>query len=105
MNKVKLHILYLVVCVFLTACATSREPVNKTSLQRVTPSEKIAKAFIKQAKKAERQKKNPEAIVRKLERKHALHKTNMALKKSLNPDNFVAFRKKMKMRALYSSYH
>ncbi len=105
MNNARLHIIYLCLSIFLTACATSKEPVNKTSMQRVLPSEKLARAFIKQAKKAEKQKKNPEAIVRKLERRHALHKTNMAFKKSFDPDRLFAYKRKVKMRAIYSSYH
>ena len=90
---------------FWVGCASNKTPVNKTYLQKVTPSEKLAKAYEKQMKQADKEKKNPEAMIKKLERRHNRIRKNMEVKKSFGRIDFQAFRKRIKKQAIYSAYH
>jgi hypothetical protein len=85
-----------------SACISSKAPVNKTFIKRVTPSEKLARAY-KKTKKVEKEYKSPEAMLKSLEKNYRKNKSRIEFQRSIRNQNLSTLRRNM--RNIYSSYH
>lgn len=90
---------------FMWGCASYRAPVNKTLTKKNTPSEELAKAYLKQMKKEEKLKKDPEKMIRSMERKRDKIRARMEFKKSLKRFDYRVMKKRIQKQIIYSSYH